>query len=337
MTLSKKTISVILLALVVGIATSVGSYKINIYEVFNIITHNIFKIPISNEIDSKKEVIIWIIRFPRVLLALLVGASLAVSGAVTQSVLKNPLASPYTLGVSSGASLGVAIVIATGLSMPYFGKFSLTVTGIVFSLMTVLIVLTFASKLDKNLSNMTVVLTGMVLSLFLSSVVTIIMALSKDGLESIVRWSMGSLALRGWSYVYAVLPFFLIGMIGILLHTKELDALTFGEENALTLGVSVKKVKRRLIILAAILAGSAIAVSGVIGFIGLIAPHLVRKIYGSKHIYIIPFSVVVGGLFLILADLVARTIITPSELPVGAVTSLLGAPFFIYVYFSGRK
>ncbi len=329
MSLSKTALSLLTLILVVIIATSIGSYQISVLEIAKVFLN---KLQFNFAVDSTVEVIIWKIRFPRVLLALLVGGALSVSGTITQSLFKNPLASPYTLGVSSGASLGVAVMILFGLS-GVLGHFTTTVVAITSSTLTILLVLALASKIDKNLSNLTVVLTGLVISLFLNAIVTLIIALNKEGLESIIRFSMGSLALRGWSYVYVILPFFVIGVILVLLHTKELDIMTFGEENAKSLGVNVKKTKYILIFIASLLTGSAIAVSGVIGFIGLVIPHLVRRIFGPTHIIGIPMTIVFGGIFLVVADLIARTIITPSELPVGAITAFIGGPFFIYIFF----
>lgn len=325
-----KIYPILLLILVVIIATSIGSYNIRFIDISKVFAN---KLLFTNfNVEETLEVIVWKIRFPRVLLAMLVGGALAISGSITQSLFKNPLASPYTLGVSSGASLGVSIVIVTGIS-GVLGYFTMSIVAIIFSTATILLVLGLASKIDKNLSNMTVVLTGLVVSLFLNAIVTLIMALNKDGLERIVRFSMGSLSLRGWSYLYVMIPFFVIGVIVSLFFIKELDILTFGEDNAKSLGVNVRKTKIILIITASVLTGSAIAVSGVIGFIGLVTPHVVRRIFGPNHRNLLPYSVIGGGIFLIVADLIARTVITPSELPVGAITAFIGGPFFMYIFF----
>jgi iron complex transport system permease protein len=329
--------SIILLVIVLGIGTSVGSSNVGLSTVTSILSHKIFHTPLGEHITGNELSIIWIFRFPRVLLALLVGASLAISGTCIQSVLRNPLASPYTLGVSSGASFGVALVIITGLYIPFLGHFTLTTIGFLSGMMTIFLVIHFTNKIDKHLSNQTIILAGMIFSLFINALLTLLIALSQEEMRQIINWQMGSLALRGWSYVYALLPFFIVGTMGSLYYAKELDALTFGEEHALSLGVDVKKVKGRLILFAALLTGSAVAVSGTIGFIGLVAPHIVRKIFGPRHAIVIPLSGIFGALFLILTDLIARTVISPAELPVGAITALIGAPFFCFVYFSKRK
>lgn len=337
--MNKKLIglSVVLLLLTVLIGVSIGSTYIPLEEVFQILSHKIFGFELAEGIEAKTVSIVWILRFPRVLLALIVGASLAVSGSSIQSVLKNPLASPYTLGVSAGASLGVIFVIVYDLHIPGLGYLTLTTVGFLSGLATVFLVLKFAKKVDHGFTNQTIILSGMVLALFVNAVITMITALSHNDLQRIVLWQMGTFSLKSWSYVYAILPFFLIGTIGTYKYSRELDALCFGEEQAMTLGVEVSKVKRKLIIFSAILTGSAVATSGVIGFVGLVAPHICRKLFGPKHSVLIPMSIVFGGMFLILTDLIARTAISPSELPVGAITALIGAPFFSIIFFSRRK
>jgi iron complex transport system permease protein len=337
--MNKKLIglSVLLLLLTVLIGISVGSTQIPFKDVINILSHKMLHTTLGEGIEQKTVSIVWILRFPRVLLALLVGASLAVSGSSIQSVLKNPLASPYTLGVSAGASLGVVLVIISGVTIPYLGYLTLTTVGFISGLVTVFIVLKFAKKVDHGFTNQTIILSGMVLALFVNAVLTMVTALSHNDLQRIVLWQMGSFSLKSWKYVYAILPFFIVGFLGTLRYSKELDALCFGEEQASTLGVEVPKVKKKLIIYAAVLTGSAVATSGTIGFVGLVAPHICRKVFGPKHTILIPMSVVFGGIFMIVMDLIARTIIPPSELPVGAITALIGAPFFSMIFFSRRK
>lgn len=329
------SIPLVLLAICIG--TSSGSSNINIFDTFFILANKFFSVPLIDGIDPKQLTIIWNLRLPRVLLAFMVGGSLAASGAIVQSVLKNQLASPYTLGLSSGASLGVGIIIVTGASIPFLGRLTLPVVGFVCSLITMIIVLKFAEKVDRGLSNTTIILVGMVLSLFFSAILTTISALFSDKMQSITMWSMGTFSMKGWSYIKAGLPFFIIGIIGIAFYFKEMDVLTFGEDEAKAIGVDTNKVKRRLFLFVAILTGSAVALSGTIGFIDLIAPHVVRKIFGAKHSYVVPMSVVFGGCMMIFTDLISRTIIAPSELPVGAITALIGGPFFAYIYFKKSK
>ena len=330
-------LSVPLVFLIICIGTSIGSSNISIMDIISIIVHKVFNINLLDGIEAKEVAIIWSIRLPRVLLAFCVGGALAASGAVVQSILKNPLASPYTLGVSSGASLGVGLLIVSGITIPFIGNFSMPLVGFLCSLLTMTIVLLFASKVDKKLSNNTIILTGMVFSLFFNAALTTLTALFTKKMESVTLWQMGSFSMRGWSYLKAGIPFFLIGIIGIMLFVKEMDVLTFGEDQAKAIGVETEKVKRYLFLFVAILTGAAVAISGTIGFVDLIAPHLVRKVFGSKHSYVIPMSVVFGGCLMVITDLISRTIIVPSELPVGAVTAMIGAPFFAYLYFKKSK
>ena len=270
---------------------------------------------------------------PRVLLAFFVGGCLATSGAVVQSILKNQLASPYTLGVSSGASLGAGLVIITGITIPVIGSFTLPFVGFIFGLFTVYLVILFSSKIDKTMSNNTIILAGMVFSLFVNALLTTLTAMFSEDLKRIALWQMGSFAMKGWTYVGLIIPFCLVGMIGTLMYTKEMDILTFGEEQAQSVGVDTSKVKTKLFIFSAVLTGGAVSLSGTIGFVDLIAPHVVRKIFGSNHKYVIPMSFVFGGCLMVVTDLIARSVFAPTELPVGAVTALIGAPFFAYVYF----
>lgn len=330
-------LSFVVVFLVICIGTSIGSSNISIIDIISIISHKIFNTNLLQGIQGKDVSIIWSIRLPRVLLAFTVGGALAASGAVVQSILKNPLASPYTLGVSSGASLGVGLLIVSGISIPFLGNFSLPLVGFICSLLTMVIVIVFSSKVDKELSNTTIILTGMVFSLFFNAALTIITALFTKNIEAITMWQMGSFSMKGWSYLKAGVPFFLIGIIGVMAFAREMDVLTFGEEQAKSIGVDAERVKKSLFLFVAVLTGAAVAISGTIGFVDLIAPHVVRKIFGSKHSYVIPMSVVFGGCLMVITDLISRTIIVPSELPVGAVTAMIGAPFFGYLYFKRSK
>lgn len=323
--------------LVICIGTSIGSSNINIFNIISVIGNKLFSIPLIEGVGSNDVAIIWVVRFPRVLLAFMVGAALSVSGAVMQSILKNPLASPYTLGVSSGASLGVGIYIVLGVSIPFIGNLALPFIGFLSGLLTVIMVILFANRVDRGMSNNTIILSGMVFSLFASAMLTTISALNTHKIEAITMWQMGSFNMRGWSYLLVGVPFFIVGVSIVLRYSREMDVLTFGEDGAKAIGVETEKVKKHLLFSTAVLTGSAVALSGTIGFIDLIVPHLVRKIFGPNHKIVIPMCILLGGSFMVLTDLVARTIISPSELPVGAITAIIGAPFFGYLYFSKRS
>ncbi|MCL2808914.1 MAG: iron ABC transporter permease [Treponema sp.] len=326
-------ISIIISLVIIIAAASLGSTGISFFDTIQIVLHKIFGLAVSQDINPANVSIVWILRLPRVLLAFLVGGSLAMSGAVCQSILRNPLASPYILGVSSGASLGAGIIIITGITLPFLYGFSLPLTGFIFGLLTVFFVASFSSRIDKSMSNNTIILCGMVLSLFLNAILTTLSAVFSDDLRRIALWQMGSFAMRGWTYVGLLLPFLLIGIAGIFLYTKEMDILSFGDEQAKSAGIETGSLRKKLLALCAVLTGAAVALSGVIGFVDLIAPHAARRIIGSRHKYLIPMSFFLGGSLMVCTDLIARTVISPSELPVGAITALIGAPFFVWVYF----
>ena len=334
MTNKKKSIlSIIIIFIILLLGTSIGSSDISLVDTLSIILNKTLNISLVGNIPAKDISIIWKLRLPRVLLAFLVGGCLATGGSIVQSILKNELASPYTLGVSSGAALGAGLIIVSGITIPVIGSFTLPFVGFIFGLITVFSVIVFSTKIDKAMSNNTIILVGMVLSLFVNALLTTLTSFFSNDLKTITLWQMGSFAMRGWTYVKLICPFFLIGMIGVLRFTKEMDILTFGEEQAKAVGVDTYNVKRKLFILCAILTGGSVALSGTSGFVDLIAPHVVRKVFGSNHRYVVPMSFLFGGGLMVITDLIARTIVAPMELPVGAVTALIGAPFFAYVYF----
>jgi iron complex transport system permease protein len=335
---SKRIITGVIISLLLIIAgASLGSSDINLGDTILIVLHKVFSIPLRADIDPKTVSIVWLLRLPRVLLAFLAGGCLAMSGAVCQSVLRNPLASPYILGVSSGASLGAGLIIISGIAIPLIGAFTLPLAGFAFGLLTVFMVAAFSSRIDKSMSNNTIILCGMVFSLFLSALLTTLSAIFSDDLKRITLWQMGSFAMRGWVYVQLLMPFFIIGAVGVFRYAKEMDILTFGDDQAKSSGVETGSLRKKLLVICAILSGGAVALSGVIGFVDLIAPHAARRITGSRHKYLIPMSFIVGGSLMVITDLIARTVISPSELPVGAITALIGAPFFAWVYFRGRR
>jgi iron complex transport system permease protein len=315
---------------------SLGSSLIGPGDTLGVILFKVFNLPLRTALDPKIIPIVWNLRFPRALLAFMAGGALSLSGAVFQSVLKNQLASPYILGVSAGASLGAALIILTGFTLPFLGGFTLPAAGFLAGLLTIFFVLVFSSRLDGNFSNNTVILFGMVFSLFINALLTTLTALYREELRNLLYWQMGSFALKGWSYAGLMLPFLVLGSLGLCRYTREMDILTFGEEEALSLGVDARKVRKKLLAASAALTGGAVALSGAIGFVDLIAPHVARRIVGSNHKHVLPMSFITGGVLLTLTDLAARTLVSPSELPVGAVTAIIGAPFFAWVYFKKR-
>jgi iron complex transport system permease protein len=321
-----------------AVAASAGTRAISFADTIKVILQHILpgEFDFTKKISSAKAAIVWDLRLPRVIFAFLSGGALALSGAVIQSMLLNPLASPYILGVSSGASLGAALVMLGGISLSFAASFTLPFAGFLFALITVMAVAAFSSKLDKNMSNNTIILFGMVVSLFINAVLTTLVALFHEELRSLIFWQMGSFAGRSWLHLLHLAPFLIIGVLGLSRWTVELDLLAFGDEHARTAGVETKTARRALLLFSTLLTGSVVALSGTIGFVDLIAPHAARRIIGPEHRAALPMSFLIGGALCVAADLAARTLVSPSELPVGAITALIGAPFFVWVYFRRR-
>lgn len=324
-----------LCALALGVA--IGSVGIRLTDMICVLKHKLFGAELPEDVSGVTVSILWTIRFPRAVMAFLVGAALAASGTVMQSVLRNPLASSYTLGVSSGASLLAAIVIVSGFTLPVVGKYTLPLFGFAGGLGTVFLAMALALRFDHNLENQTIILVGMVLSLFVNALLTLVTALADDSLSRLVYWQMGSFSGQSWSNCGLVVSILLIGLLVLMRYGREMDLMTFGEEQALSAGVDLQKVKFILIAVSALLTGTAVSLAGVIGFVDLIAPHIVRRFFGSNHKLVVPASALFGGMFMVLADMVSRVALAPQELPVGAVTALIGAPFFAYIYFRRRR
>lgn len=318
----------------VFLGVSIGSVSIPFSEVARIFSSEFFQMG-GQAVDETFSNIVLKVRFPRVVLAFLVGGSLAICGAAFQGLLKNPLADPYTLGVSSGASVGAVFVLFFGVTV--FGRFTLPIFAIVGGFITILFVLTFARVVQKSFSMETIILTGIIFSSFFGSLLSLMIALTGEELRQIINWLLGSVAMRGWEYTVMMLPFFIVGSLVLLFCSNELNALSFGEEHAQHLGVNVQMRKMLILIAASIVTGAAVAVSGTIGFVGLVIPHLTRLVFGVDHRHLLPLSILYGGGFLILADLVARTIAAPTELPIGVITAIIGAPAFAVILFRQRR
>lgn len=297
------------------------------------------EIPLSALWDQNSTAysILWNIRIPRVVLSGLVGAALAISGAAFQGLLKNPLADPYTLGVSSGASVGAIMTIYFSFSIPVIGSFILPIFGIIGAFITLIFVLAFARLVDKSMKMETLILTGVIFGSFFGACISLMTSLSGEELRAIVGWLLGSVAMRGWSYVTLLLPFVIIGSFILWLNRRELNVLLYGEERAQTLGVNVKRSKYFVLIGGSLLTGASVAVSGTIGFVGLVVPHMTRMVWGTDHRHLLPLSFINGAILLIICDVISRTIIAPSELPIGVITAFIGAPVFSYIFFKQRR
>lgn len=324
-----------MVAIILGI--SIGTVSVPILSTIQIVAAEVFPFISLDHIDPMYTNIVSVIRLPRVILAGLVGASLAIAGAAFQGLLRNPLADPYTLGVSSGASVGAVLTLFFNISIPFIGTFTLPLLSILCAFFTIFLVLSFARRIDRAMRVETIILTGVIFSAFLGAFISLMIALTGEELRQIIGWLLGSVSMRGWDYIKIILPFFILGSVILLFNGKELNAMSFGEERAQHLGVDVQKRKMVVLIAGSILTGAAVAVSGTIGFVGLVIPHLTRLLWGPDHRSLLPLSILTGSGFLILADLVARTIISPTELPIGVLTALIGAPAFAVILMRRRK
>ncbi|HJF33177.1 MAG TPA: iron ABC transporter permease [Sporosarcina psychrophila] len=318
-------VSAAALLVAVWLGVSIGSVKIPVSTLWNA------------GADATATNILWKIRMPRVVLAGLVGASLAISGAAFQGLLKNPLADPYTLGVSSGASVGAVMTLFFGISIPFLGTYTLPIFSMVGAALTMFLVLGFARLVDRAMRMETIILTGIIFGSFLGSVLSLMIALTGEELRQIIGWLLGSVSMRGWNYITMILPFVIVGSFMLWLNRRELNAMLFGEERAHHLGVNVKRRKFSILIGGSILTGSAVAVSGTIGFVGLVVPHMTRLLWGSDHRHLLTLSFMNGATLLIICDLIARTIISPTELPVGVITAFIGAPVFAFIFYKQRR
>lgn len=286
---------------------------------------------------SSLERIVIFVRLPRVLAVAVSGAALSLCGVAMQGLLRNPLADGSTLGVSSGASLGAVLTIAFGFNVPGFALFGRVGMAVLFAFLSLMLILSLAYRLDRQLSTNTIILIGIVYSMFAAALMSLVLAFAKDRVRDIVFWTMGSLAGADLTHVLLLSSALLIVSIVLFRLRTELNAFAIGESNAETIGVHVKTVKLTVLIAASILIGVTVAIGGTIGFVGLVVPHMARLVVGPNHHRLVPASLFVGAIFLLLADLVARTIVSPLELPIGVITSLVGAIVFVFLFWRQVK
>lgn len=328
---NKKRVSLIVLLLGLSLlamflSLRIGSAPISVGDLVNIMMGR------GDRTASLLQSILLEVRMPRILLSFLVGLALGASGTVMQSLLQNPLASSYTLGVSSGASLGASVVMLLGINF-MSTSVMMSIGGFFLGLLTVFVVLLFAQQFSQALDNQTIILVGMVLSLFINSFLTLLMTFSPDYMQRIIFWQLGSFSGASWENVKHLSLTFIFSFLCLIYFHREMDILSFGDVFALSQGVEVKRTKIILIGLSTLLTGASVALTGVIGFVDLVAPHVARRLFGATHRWVLPSSALVGGLLCVLADTVARSILQSRELPIGAVTALIGAPFFCYIFF----
>ncbi|MBP3762764.1 MAG: iron ABC transporter permease [Bacteroidales bacterium] len=273
------------------------------------------------------------LRLPRVLMSALVGAVLSVCGAAYQSVFRNPLTDPYVLGVSSGASLGAAVAILLGLEAWLWGVGGM---ALVAALLTVVLIYRIAS-IGNRMHTTTLLLTGVCLTLLISAVISFLMVLNQEKMDAIIFWTMGSFGSSTWADVCLMAPVAAVGIAVVLWHGRDLNLLLAGSEAAKSMGVEVERVKRVLLLFTTLMVAFAVSSCGVIGFVGLIVPHAVRLVSGPDNRRLVPYAMLCGALFVLVCDTLARTLLRPSELPVGSLTSMVGAPLFIYLLYKNKR
>ena len=313
-----------------------GSVRIPLGATVRVILDALRGVP-SEATDSLARSVIVPIRLPRVLCVALVGASLSIAGASMQGLLKNPLADGSTIGVSSGASLGAVIAIAFGITFPSLPFAGTMIMAILFALLSLLIILGLAWRLDCSLSTNTIILIGVIYSMFASSVMSIVITFASEHIKSITFWTMGSLQGSSYRNAAVLAGTLLIAGTVLLLNARELNAFAIGEDNARSIGVNVRRVRLTVLIAVACLIGVCVSIGGTIGFVGLVTPHMVRMIVGPNHKRLLPASLFSGAVFLMLADLAARSLFSPRELPLGVVTSMVGAAVFVAIYWRTRR
>ena len=325
-------------AAVFCVCVCIGSVNISLRDTLTVIAGAVQALARQEPLPTGLTAsVILSIRIPRVLCVGLVGAALSLAGAAMQGLLKNPLADGSTLGVSSGAALGAVLAIAFGLRLPLFPFAGTMGMAILFAFLSLLIILALAYKLDRSLATNTIILIGVIFSMFVSSLMSIIMTFASDKIAHITFWTMGSLQGKTYSDAAILLGALLLFGGGLLLQARELNAFAIGEDNARNIGVNVRRVRLRVLILVSGLIGVCVSIGGTIGFVGLVTPHMARMLVGPNHRRLLSASMFGGALFLMLADLAARILLDPIELPIGVVTSLVGAVVFIVIFYRSRK
>ena len=327
----------VLTGLLVGavvLAVGSGAVRISPAQVLSILLAPLGAGPLT-PFDEQQAAVLWVTRLPRVLLGALVGAGLAVAGAALQGLFRNPLADPGLMGITSGAALAAALSVVLGLHA--LGTYSLPAAAFAGSLISTALVSLLAQ--DRGRVNVTtMLLAGIAINALCGAGTGLMTFLATDEqLRTITFWNLGSLGGATWPTVLSALPLILLGAFGLPLTARALNALTLGEHGAAHLGVPVTRVKWLIITLVALSVGAGVAVAGSIGFIGLVVPHLLRLLTGPNHATLLPASALLGATLLILADLLARTVAAPAEVPIGILTALLGAPFFLYLLRQTRR
>lgn len=330
---------IVLFLAVLVFSSVIGAAKINPLSSIRIIMSRLPLLGASidiSDLPAAQIAIIANIRLPRILLSFVVGFALSVVGVSMQGMLKNPMADPFIIGTSSGAAFGAAIAIVLKLNKFVGGIGIISLLAFIGALLATALVYSLA-KIKNKVPVTTLLLAGIATGQFFTAITSFLMVISSKDVNSIIFWTMGSFSARGWAQLrIAVLPVFL-GSIIIYFFSKDLNILLLGEANAQNTGVAVERVKKYILVTSALITAVVVSVSGIIGFIGLIIPHIMRMLIGPDHRVLIPSSGILGGVFLIAADTLARTIIAPTEIPVGIITAIAGGPFFIYLLRKNKR
>ena len=330
----------------VGVAAAAGAALIGVLvgpvalrpgEILAALADGLPLIDIDTGLSERDAAILFELRLPRVVLAGLVGATLAVAGAAYQGVFRNPLADPYLLGAAAGAGLGATVVIAYGPPPGAWPVEPLPLAAFVGALTGVGLAYVLGRSGNRARSSATLILAGVAVAAFLTAIQTYLQQREDDTLREVYSWILGRLGTVGWREVVLVLPYMAVGLGVIVLHRRLLDVLSVGDEEADSLGIRSGRVRLVVVAAASLATAAAVAVSGLIGFVGIIVPHTVRLLVGASYRLVVPLSILFGSAFLILADTAARTTLAPAEIPIGVVTALFGAPFFVLVLRRTRR
>ncbi len=307
------------LLLVSIFSISVGTVAIPLSQILNFL--------VGGKIAEEYSTILFELRLPRILLAIIVGGGLSVAGVVFQAILRNPLAEPFILGVSSGGTLGAVLAISFGLG---FSIISVPASAFLGSLVVIMVVY-FVSEKHGRLDPTTLLLTGIMVGAFFNAMILLVMVIRHQEVRGAFLWLMGNLSSADMNSFLVVAPVVLIAIVVIYLNSRKYNLIATGDETAQSLGVEVEKFKRISYGLASLITGLVVSLSGIIGFVGLIIPHISRMIFGADHRILIPVSFLLGAILLVVVDTIARTLISPAEIPVGTVTAFIGAPIFIWL------
>lgn len=312
------------------LAVVIGSVSIPPRAVVELLLNRLTGLTTSVVYPASYSTILFDIRLPRVVFAAVTGAALAAAGAAYQGLFRNPLADPYLAGVAAGAGLGATLALTFNLTNTFLGLSAVPILAFLGALVTVGLVMASA-QVGRTMPITTMLLAGVAVGAFASAVTTLLMLRTPEGLRRAFNWLLGGATSAGWEPVWIVLPYVAVGLIVLMLHARALNILQLDEEQARQLGLNVERVKLTLVLAATLMTAAVVAFGGLIGFVGLVAPHMLRLLAGPDYRRLLPLTVFGGAAFLIAADLLARTVLAPQELPVGVVTALVGAPFFIFL------